>query len=157
MGAPTARLLTLSTIIGTAEPEFPVGAGGKRDAPRASGRAANGAGRVSALMSSPATGDVSRGKFLQQVGGRGDALGRLGHTRGYRPGANGVLGAQDLTQVGDQRILRGAREVPRQTNFQSLDLVGPDLLVAQTPEAQGGNSGAQPCRRGTRAWRQRQG
>lgn len=119
--------------------------------------AANGAARVSALMSSPPTGDLSRGKFLQQVGGRGDALGRLGHTRGYRPGANGVLGAQDLTQVGDQRILRGAREVPRQANFQSLDLVGPDLLVAQTPQAQGRDSGAQSRGRGTRAWHQGQG
>ena len=91
------------------------------------------------------------GGALQEIGGRGNAFGRLGHPGGDFAGSGSVLRREDMAEVRDQRFPGDGRQALGGADLHSCDLCRPYRLIGHVPEDQHGDSGSQACSRGARA------
>ena len=91
------------------------------------------------------------GEIFQEISGGRNAFGGFGHPGGDLAGPGDVLRGEDGAQVRDQRFPGSARKATGGAHLQSFDRSSPERLIAQHPEDQRGNSGAQARGRGARA------
>jgi len=102
-----------------------------------------GGGRSCRSVNTPRAGEI-----FHKIGGLDSAFGGFGHPGGDLAGPGEVLGGEDRAQVRDERSRGSGRQAPRGAYLQASDLSAYDRLVADRPQDQRGDSGAQACGRG---------
>src|SRR5437773_1799209 len=70
----------------------------------------------------PSTRTASASGLLEEIRCGANTVGGFGHPGGNLAGSAEVLGAEDGSELGDQRFAGGGREAPGRADLQPLDL-----------------------------------